>query len=214
MVYFDMASRVERKKRLPTKCKNLMVYSILISTSSYAPKKRLPTKLKSCVVLTSCRPRTPKSVCRQNAFRWRFVLILRPELEHRKASTDKMLNKVPRFVMVYASTAVMELRYTAHIWGLISSYVFINPIISKLTIFVEYGRIYNYYIIIIFVPVELVTFSKSYEATSFILASFEGVQSKVQSSTRRKHVKTKSFQTPYKHASRMTFFLQTQKLFI
>ena len=41
-----------------------------------------------------------------------------------------------------------------------------------------------------------------------ILASFEGVQS----STRRKHVRTKSFQTPYKHASRMTFLLQTQKL--
>ena len=41
-----------------------------------------------------------------------------------------------------------------------------------------------------------------------ILASFEGVQS----STRRKHVRIKSFQTPYKHALRMTFLLQTQKL--
>ena len=41
-----------------------------------------------------------------------------------------------------------------------------------------------------------------------ILASFEGVQS----STRRKHVRIKSFQTPYKHALRITFLLQTQKL--
>ena len=45
---------------------------------------------------------------------------------------------------------------------------------------------------------------------SLILASFEGVKS----STRRKHVRTKSFQTPYKHVSRMTFLLQTQKLFM
>ena len=45
---------------------------------------------------------------------------------------------------------------------------------------------------------------------NLILASFEGVQS----STRRKQVRTKSFQTPYKHASRMTFLLQTQKLFM
>ena len=43
-----------------------------------------------------------------------------------------------------------------------------------------------------------------------ILASFE----EVQSSTRRKHVRIKSFQTPYKHVLRMTFLLQTQKLFM
>ena len=41
-----------------------------------------------------------------------------------------------------------------------------------------------------------------------IMASFEAVQN----STSRKHVRTKSFQTPYKHALRMTFLLQTQKL--
>ena len=32
--------------------------------------------------------------------------------------------------------------------------------------------------------------------------------------TRRKHVRTKSFQTPYKHTSRVTFLLQAQKLFV
>ena len=45
---------------------------------------------------------------------------------------------------------------------------------------------------------------------NLILASFEGAQI----STRRKHVRTKPFQTPNKHALRMTFLLQTQKLFI
>ena len=45
---------------------------------------------------------------------------------------------------------------------------------------------------------------------NLILASFEGAQI----STRRKHVRIKSFQTPNKHALRMTFLLQTQKLFM
>ena len=44
--------------------------------------------------------------------------------------------------------------------------------------------------------------------TILILASFE----RVQRTTRRKHGRTKSFQIPYKHESKMTFLLQAQKL--
>ena len=43
-----------------------------------------------------------------------------------------------------------------------------------------------------------------------ILASFD----MLHNSTRWKCERTKSFQSPYKHASRMTFLLQTQKTFI